>query len=253
VSQRRQDVLTPEELVRYSRQILLAGFGEEGQKRLRRAHVVVAGIGGLGSPASIYLACAGVGRLTLVDRDRVELSNLNRQVLHWEEDVDIEKVCSAARKLRGLNSTVEVVPLEVEITPENARRIVRGADLVVDGMDNMRTRLLLNDACLQEGIPFIHGGVHGLMGEVTTILPGRTPCLACIFSQGTGQEVPFPVLGATPALIASIQVMEAIKLLCGFGELLAGRMLLVDGERMEFTTVRLQRNPRCPACGEGEG
>jgi len=195
------------------------------------------------------LACAGVGRLTLVDRDRVELSNLNRQLLHWEGDVGTDKVLSAARKLREINSSVEVTPLRTEITPENVGRIVQGVDLVVDGMDNMRTRFLLNEACLRENVPLVHGGVHGLMGEVTTILPGRTPCLACVFPQGMVQEAPFPVLGAAPALIASIQVMEAVKLLCGFGELLAGRMLLVDGEQMEFTVVSLRRNPRCPACG----
>lgn len=246
---KRNPNLTEEERVRYARQLLFPPLGEEGQKRLKRAHVVIAGLGGLGCPAAIYLACAGVGHLTLVDADRVELSNLNRQILHWEEDMAKEKVFSASRKLARLNSKVNLTPLAERITPENIRQLIQGADLVIDGLDNMKTRFILNEGCCREGIPFIHGGIDGLMGQITTIIPGQTPCLQCLFPHPPEARRPFPVLGVTPALIASLQVMEAIKLLAGFGKLLTGRMLYINGETMDFSFVELQKNPKCPICG----
>ncbi len=248
---RRQDFgLTVEERVRYGRQILFPPLGEEGQRKLKCAHVVVAGLGGLGCPAAIYLACAGVGHLTLVDTDAVELSNLNRQILHWEEDIGEKKVLSASQKLERLNSKVSLTPIAERITSENVRQLIRGADLVIDGLDNMKTRFILNEGCCREGIPLIHGGIDGLLGEITTIIPGETPCLQCLFPQAPEAKRPFPVLGATPALIASLQVMEALKLLAGFGKLLTGKMLYVNGETMNFLLVKLQRNPKCPICGE---
>lgn len=243
-------MLSRDELIRYSRQIMLPSFGEEGQQKLKAAHVVVAGVGGLGSLSSMLLVAAGVGHLTLIDADRVELSNLNRQILHWEEDIGVEKVLSAARKLRKLNSTVEVMPRAEEITEENVASLVEGADLVMDAMDNMATRFILNEACVKMGIPFIHGGIHGLLGQITTIIPRRGPCLRCIFPQEVEGKKPFPVLGATPAMVASLQVMEAIKVLVGMGELLVGRMLLINGEVMEIATIEVKRNPQCPVCGD---
>ncbi|RLA95878.1 MAG: adenylyltransferase [Deltaproteobacteria bacterium] len=243
-------MLSRDELIRYSRQIMLPSFGEEGQQKLKAAHVVVAGVGGLGSLSSMLLVAAGVGHLTLIDADRVELSNLNRQILHWEEDIGVEKVLSAARKLRKLNSTVEVMPRAEEITKENVASLVEGADLVMDAMDNMATRFILNEACVKMGIPFIHGGIHGLLGQITTIIPRRGPCLRCIFPQEVEGKKPFPVLGATPAMVASLQVMEAIKVLVGMGELLVGRMLLINGEVMEIATIEVKRNPQCPVCGD---
>jgi len=247
-----EDMLTNDDLIRYGRQILYTGFGEEGQERLKQSHVVVAGLGGLGCSAALYLTCAGIGHITLVDCDRVEPSNLNRQVLHYEQDIGERKVFSAARKLAQLNSSVEVTPVFKKVTERNARGLIKGASLVVDGMDNFRARFILNKACVSEGIPFIHGGVHGLFGEVTTILPRRTPCLACIFPELPQRRGAFPVFGVTPALVAVLQATEAIKLLAGFGRLLTGKMLYFNGETMEFTLCNLVRNPNCQVCRTGE-
>ena len=241
-------MLTKDDLTRYERQILYTDFGEKGQKRLKQSHVVVAGLGGLGCSASLYLTCTGIGHITLIDCDCVELSNLNRQILHCEEDIGEEKPLSAAQKLAKLNSSIEVTPVFKKITERNAREIIKGANLVIDGMDNFKTRFILNKACVAEGIPLIHGGVHGLFGEVTTILPGRTPCLACIFPEVPYGEVSFPVFGVTPALIAILQVTEAIKLLAGFGSLLTGKMLYFNGDTMDFTFCDLVKNQNCRVC-----
>jgi len=245
-------MLTKDDLTRYGRQILYADFGEEGQERLKQSHVVVAGLGGLGCSSSVYLTCAGVGHVTLVDCDRVELSNLNRQILHCEEDIGEGKPFSAAQKLAKLNSSIEVTPVFKKITERNAREIIKEANLVIDGMDNIKARFILNKACVAEGIPFIHGGVHGLFGEVTTIIPGRTPCLACIFPEVPHRKVLFPVFGVTPALIAILQVTEAIKFLAGFGSLLTGKMLYFNGDTMDFTFRNLVRNRNCKVCGTKE-
>jgi len=245
-------MLTKNDLTRYERQILYTGFGEEGQRKLKQSHVVVAGLGGLGCAASLYLTCTGVGHITLIDCDRVELSNLNRQILHYEEDIGEGKPFSAAQKLTRLNSSIEVTTVFKKITEHNASEIINGANLVMDGMDNFKTRFILNKACVAQGIPFIHGGVHGLFGEVTTILPGKTPCLACIFPEVPQRKVAFPVFGVAPALIAILQVTEAIKLLAGFGSLLTGKMLYFSGETMDFTFRDLVKNQNCEVCGTKE-
>lgn len=244
-------MLTEGDLIRYGRQILYPNFGEEGQKRLKESHVVVAGLGGLGCAASTYLACAGVGHITLVDCDFVELSNLNRQVLHWEENIGDKKPPSAAQKLAKLNSSIKVSTRFERITQDNVRDIIKGAQAVIDGMDNFETRFILNSACVAEGIPFIHAGIHGLLGEITTIIPGETPCLACIFPGAPKRQGAIPVFGVTPALMAILQVMETIKLIAGFGNLLAGKMLYVDAEKMEFNVVDLMKQPDCKVCGGG--
>jgi molybdopterin/thiamine biosynthesis adenylyltransferase len=245
-------MLTKNDLARYERQILYPDFGEKGQEKLKQSHVVVAGLGGLGCAASLYLTCAGVGHITLIDCDRVELSNLNRQVLHYEEDIGEKKSFSATQKLTKLNSSIEVTSVFKKITAQNARKIIKGANLVIDGMDNFKTRFIVNKACVAEGIPFIHGGVHGLFGEVTTILPGRTPCLACIFPGFPHGKLELPVFGVTPALIAVLQVTEAIKLLAGFGSLLTGKMLYFSGDTMDFTVCNLTKNQNCRVCGTKE-
>ena len=244
-----KNMLTENDLNRYERQILHASFGKKGQEKLKKSHVVVAGLGGLGCAASLYLTCSGVGHVTLIDCDRVELSNLNRQVLHYEEDIGKRKPFSVARKLAKLNSSIEVTSVFKKITERNAREIFKGANLVMDAMDNFKARFILNKACVAEGIPFIHGGVHGLFGEITTIFPKQTPCLACIFPEVPHRKGPLPVFGVTPALIAILQVTEAIKLLAGFGSLLTGRMLFFNGETMDFTFCNLVRNPDCKVCG----
>jgi molybdopterin-synthase adenylyltransferase len=241
--------LKKNDLLRYQRQILYSGFGEEGQNKLKRAHVVVAGVGGLGSPASIYLACAGVGHITIVDYDSVELSNLNRQILYWDEDIGEKKVSSAARKLTRLNPQVEVTPVYEKITGDNVKKIISGANAIIDGMDNLEARFIINSACVSEGIPFVHGAIHGFDGEITTIIPRKTACLACILPEVTVRGKTPPVFGVTPALVASLQVMETIKLLAGIGNLLTNKMLYVSGETMEFIQVNLTRRPDCRVCG----
>ena len=243
-------MLTKDDLLRYQRQIMYSGFGEEGQRRLKGSHIVIAGVGGLGSPAAIYSACAGVGHITIVDYDFVELSNLNRQILHWDENIGDKKVFSAAGKLARLNPGVELTPSCERITIENVNSIISGANAVIDALDNLETRYIINAACVALGIPLIHGAVHGLDGEITTIIPGETPCLACIYPEVPDRGGAVPVFGVTPDLIASLQVMETIKLLTGIGNLLTGRMLYVAGETMEFTLVNINRRPNCGVCGE---
>jgi molybdopterin/thiamine biosynthesis adenylyltransferase len=247
-----QHMLTKNDLVRYERQILYPDLGEKGQEKLKRSHVVVTGLGGLGCAASLYLTCAGIGHVTLIDCDRVELSNLNRQVLHYDEDIGERKPFSAAEKLVKFNSSIEVTPVFRKITARNARELIKGANLVIDGLDNLQTRLIVNKACVAEGIAFIHGGVYGLFGEVTTILPGRTPCLACIFPEFPHGKLELPVFGVTPSLIAILQVTEAIKLLAGFGSLLTGKMLYFNGDTMDFTLCDLTKNQNCRICGTKE-
>ena len=245
-------MLTKEDIERYSRQIVYDGFGEEGQRKLKLSHVVVAGVGGLGCPAATYLACAGVGHITIIDHQTVELSNLNRQILHWDEDIGERKVTSAARKLARLNPSIEIAAVDKEITTKNARRLIKKASAVIDGMDNYETRSILNRACVAEGIPFIHGGIWGLNGQVTTIIPGETACFACIYPQKPKEIKPFPVFGVAPGLVAIVQAIEAIKLLAGFGRPLAGKMLYVNEATMDFCFRDLVRNPDCRVCGTGK-
>jgi len=249
----RQEVLGSRERVRYARQIMLPDLGLEGQARLRASRVVVAGVGGLGCAAATYLACAGVGHIVLVDHETVELSNLNRQSLHWESDVGTKKVTSAAEKLRSLNPSVEVVVLDARITADNARDLIRGANAVIDGMDNYEARSAVNRAAVLEGVPFVHGGVWGFNGQVTTIVPGESPCFACVYPEKPEEHSPVPVLGVTPGLIGTLQAMEAIKLLTGIGRPLTGRMLMVNLTTFDFAFRVLARNPECRACGAAEG
>lgn len=242
--------LTDQDLIRYNRQIIFPEFGEDGQRRLRQSTVLIAGLGGLGSPVAIYIACAGIGKLIITDSDPVELSNLNRQILHWEQDVGTQKVLSGERKLRQLNATVDVTAHATRITPENITELLHSVDLVIDCLDNMETRYVVNEACFRKRIPFIHGSVRGLRGEITTIIPGQTPCLECLFPRSTERKDPFPIFGATAALVASLQVLEAIKLLAGFGRLLTGRMLNINGSEMEFLSIQMKKNSQCRICGE---
>jgi len=244
-------VLSGEELQRYGRQIIYPGFGEIGQDKLKASYVLVVGVGGLGCAASMYLTYAGAGHITIVDDDSVDLSNLNRQMLHWEGDIGKKKPISAANKLRKINSSVRITPVCKKITEDNVDVIIKGFDVVIDGLDNFKTRFVLNAACVRQKIPFIHAGVNGLLGQITTIVPGKTPCLACIYSTPPVSEETVPVFGVTPALMASLQVMEAIKLIAGFGETFQGRMLYFNGESMEFAYEDLTKNPKCSVCGPG--
>lgn len=241
--------LAPAERERYARQLL--SFGEAGQARLKRAHIVVAGAGGLGSPVAIYLAVAGVGRLTLVDCDTVDLSNLNRQVLHGEADVGRPKVESGAETLRALNPSIRVEGVRATITDETAADLVGDADGIVDAMDNYPARFVLNRVAQERGIPLFHGAIRGFHGQVTTCVPGRGPCLACLFREVPPKEV-FPVVGVTPGVIGCIQATEVIKYLTGEGELLTGRLLLWDGLAGRAEEIAVAPRTGCPACSGRE-
>jgi molybdopterin-synthase adenylyltransferase len=240
-------MLTGEELDRYGRQIMIPQIGEKGQEKLKSAKVFIAGAGGLGSPVSIYLTAAGVGHLRLVDHDKVELTNLNRQVAHWTGDVGRRKVESAQEKLNKLNPNVTVETLSVTISEENASGLTEGFDVIVDAMDNLPTRYLLNKTAIEHRIPFVHGAVNGFAGRAMTVIPGKTACLRCLY-RGPVPEAKFAVIGVTPAVIACIQATEVIKVLLGIGDLLANRLLAYDGLNLKFTEFKVQRNPQCEHC-----
>jgi molybdopterin-synthase adenylyltransferase len=231
---------------KYSRQILL--FGEEGQEKLTNAKVLVAGAGGLGSPVSTYLALAGIGKIILADFDSVDLSNLNRQFLHHEKDIGKLKVESAKEKLLSMNPNIEVETISEMLTESNIDALVPECDVIVDALDNLETRHMLNRLAIKRRIPLIHGAVTGYDGQVTTIVPGKTPCFYCIFPRISKKEV-FPVLGATPGIIGSIQANEVIKFLTGQGKLLEGRLLFWNGLSGNFSEISLSKLNNCPICG----
>lgn len=239
-------MFSAQELERYKRQILL--FGEEGQEKLKKANIVIAGAGGLGSPVSIYLAVAGVGTLTVVDRDVVDRSNLNRQILHRDIDIGRKKVESAQEKLEALNPDIRLNVIDTTIDESNCARLVGNADGIVDAMDNYPTRYLLNEVALSKNIPLFHGAIRGFHGQATTIVPGKTACLRCIFPCAPPQEV-FPVVGATPGIIGTIQANEVIKYLVGIGDLLENRLLIWDGMTSRAEEISFSKNPACPTCG----
>jgi adenylyltransferase/sulfurtransferase len=238
-------MLDQNELVRYNRQLIIPDFGEEGQRKLKGSHVVIAGIGGLGCASATYLTAAGVGHITIVDFDTVELSDLNRQILYWEEEIGEKKVVVAQRKLSKLNSTVEITPVFAKISNENVLSIIDKSQVVVDGLDNSATRLVVNSACVKQKIPYVYGGVSRLRGMITTIIPGQTPCLACLSPEGAKG---LGVLGITPAIIANLQALEAIKLLTGHSPSLAGKLLLFNGDDIKFQVYEIRRNESCPVC-----
>jgi adenylyltransferase/sulfurtransferase len=241
-------MLTPSERERYDRQMMIAEIGQAGQEKLKRSRVVIAGAGGLGSPIAIYLAAAGIGMIRLIDHDQVALSNLNRQILHWEEDVGKKKVDSARMKLGHLNSAVEIAAIAETITEANVSQLVDGCDGIVDAMDNLPTRYILNQCAIEKRIPFFHGAVNGFEGRVMTIIPGETACLRCMYRGPVPQEK-FPVIGVTPAVIGCIQATEVIKYLVGIGRLVTNRLLIYDGLKVTFTEFRVNKNPNCDHCG----
>lgn len=247
--------LTPEQMRRYSRHMLLAEIGLSGQKKIARGSALVVGTGALGSPAAYYLAAAGVGRLGLIDGDRVDLSNLGRQILHATPDIGRPKVESAAEKLHRLNPGLEVAAHEGRLDSSNALDLFRRYDVIVDATDNFATRYLINDACVLTGRPFVHGSVLRFDGQASTFIPGSGPCYRCLYpdppAPGTVpscQEA--GVLGPVPGIIGTIQALEVLKLLSGAGRTLAGRLLLFDGLALRFDEVRLRRDPGCAICGD---
>jgi len=242
-------MLTDYDLRRYDRQIRIHGFGEAGQQKLKKSRIFVAGCGGLGSPIATYLAVAGFGTIVIADMDTVDLSNLNRQILHWDKNVGDDKVGSAREKLVQINPSITIEPFNGRIDESNVMELTKGCDIIMDAMDNFETRYLLNRASLYHGIPYIFGSIWGLEGRITTLVPGETPCLECIFPKAPPVEV-FPALGATPGVIGCLQTTEAAKVVLGLGTTLAGRLLIYDGEYMEFSEIRVERDPMCFACGK---
>jgi molybdopterin/thiamine biosynthesis adenylyltransferase len=243
------EVIIEEELRRYSRQLSL--IGRDGQDKLKRAKILIAGAGGLGSPIATYLALAGVGRIVIVDNDYVKVSNLNRQTLHLSSDVGRRKTTSAQEKIRAMNPYVEVETLSGTIEEANVTEIVGDADLIVDALDNFPARYLLNSVAVERHIPFFHGAVRGFLGQIMTVIPYQTACLRCVFPQTPPAET-FPIIGVTPGVIGSIQATEVIKYLTGKGELLTNRLLLWDGLSGKMDFLQVKRNLSCPDCNQGK-
>jgi len=246
--------LSNEEILRYSRHLIMPEVGMEGQQKLKAAKVLCIGTGGLGSPLSLYLTAAGVGTLGLVDFDVVDYTNLQRQIIHSTPDVGRPKLDSAEEKLRALNPYVDIRKIETRLTSANALEIFRDFDVIVDGTDNFPTRYLVNDACVLTGKPNVYGSIFRFEGQASVFATKEGPCYRCLYP-----EPPPPglvpscaeggVLGILPGLVGVIQATEAIKLILGAGEPLIGRLLLVDALAMNFRTLKLRKNPECPACG----
>jgi molybdopterin/thiamine biosynthesis adenylyltransferase len=241
---------------RYARHLVIPEVGPLGQRRLKEAKVLLVGAGGLGSPAAVYLACAGVGQLGLVDPDVVDESNLQRQILHTPARVGMAKVESGRRMIAELNPFVRVEAIEERLTSANADAIVPRYDLVIDGADNFPTRYLINDACVKHGKPNVHGSVYRFEGQVSLFLPRKSPCYRCLYPEPPPPELApscaeAGVLGVLPGIVGLLQAIEALKVILGVGETLAGRLLLYDALHASFRELRLSRRQDCPVCAEG--
>jgi molybdopterin/thiamine biosynthesis adenylyltransferase len=250
--------LSADQRNRYQRHLLLPEVGEAGQQKLLDAKVLLLGAGGLGSPAALYLAAAGVGTLGVVDMDVVDASNLQRQVLHNMDRIGLRKVDSARQTLEALNPDVRVVTYDTRLGADNVLDVISGYDVVVDGTDNFPTRYLLNDAALLARVPVVHGSIFRFEGQVTVFAPYDGPCYRCFVPEPPPPELApscseAGVLGVLPGIIGSLQAMEAIKILLGLGDTLAGRLLAYDALEATFRTFRMQRDPACPACGPDAG
>jgi thiazole biosynthesis adenylyltransferase ThiF len=247
--------LTEQQIERYSRQIILEEVGGTGQEKLLSSKVLIVGAGGLGAPAALYLAAAGVGTIGIIDSDKVDLTNLQRQIIHHTDDVGVEKTASAENKMRAINPDITVKTYQARVTAENISEIIRRYDFVIDGTDNFPAKFLINDACYFEKVPFSHAGILRFYGQLMTILPGETTCYRCVFrSPPPAGVVPScseaGVLGALAGVIGSLQATEALKYLLGVGKLLTSMLLTYDALEMDFRAVELNRNPNCPLCGE---
>jgi molybdopterin/thiamine biosynthesis adenylyltransferase len=242
------------ELRRYSRQMILPEVGGAGQARLRQARVAVVGAGGLGSPAALYLAAAGVGTLGLIDSDRVDLSNLQRQILHGTKAVDLPKVASAQERLEDLNPDVNVVPHALRLDAGNARDVLRPYDVVVEGSDNLATKLAVNDACVALGRPLVVAGILRWDGQLLVVRPGESACYRCVYRQ-EAPEGAMPtceaagIIGPVAGVVGSLQAVEALKLCLGLPSPATGRLLLYDGAVAELRAIMVRPDPACPACG----
>jgi molybdopterin/thiamine biosynthesis adenylyltransferase len=239
------DMLSKQELARYERQIIMPDWGEAGQNRLKKSKVLVAGVGGLGSAVLTYLAVAGVGKIRIIDCDKVELSNLNRQVLYSDSDIGKEKVACAKERLESLNPYIQIEAIGAAITEDNVFDLVEDYP-IVDALDNLPTRYLLNSVAVRRNLPLFHGAVHGLEGRATTIIPGKTPCLRCLYQGVVPGKI--PVVGITPGVIGCIQAAEVVKYIIGIGELLTNRLTIFDGLSLRFSEVRVKKDPECKEC-----
>ncbi|MFH7325166.1 HesA/MoeB/ThiF family protein [Desulfurivibrio sp. C05AmB] len=243
-----------EQLERYSRHIILQEVGVEGQDKIAAARVLIVGAGGLGCPAALYLAAAGIGTIGIVDGDTVDLSNLQRQIAHHTKDVGREKVLSAAEKMTAINPDVQVRTYQMLLCADNIRDVIREYDFVIDGTDNFPTKFLVNDACVMESIPFSHGGILRFDGQTTTVVPGQSACYRCTFRQPPPPDaVPTcsqaGVLGAIAGMLGTIQAAEALKHATGIGQLLTDTLLSFNALNMSFRRVPLRRQENCPICG----
>jgi molybdopterin/thiamine biosynthesis adenylyltransferase len=242
---------------RYSRNTLVPQIGEAGQRKLAQSRVAVLGQGGLGSPAAYYLAAAGVGRLTLIDHDTVEVSNLQRQILHDTSSLGQPKSESARRRLESLNPDIEIQSRQQELTRDNAAQLLAGQDFVLECSDNFAAKFAINQACVALGIPYSHAGVQGLSGQSLTVIPGQGPCLRCLFPEELDdswkeQQANLGILGSIAGIMGSLQATEALKYLLGIGKPLEA-LLLLEGPDMSWRKIELERNPQCPACGSSLG
>jgi molybdopterin/thiamine biosynthesis adenylyltransferase/rhodanese-related sulfurtransferase len=245
--------LSDSERERYSRHLLLPEIGAAGQEKLKRAKVLIVGAGGLGSPASLYLAAAGVGTLGIVDHDRVDLSNLQRQLLYATSDVGASKALTAQARLRALNPDITVIAHELELRGDNALELLRPYELVLDGSDRLATRYLVNDACVLLGKPLVSAAIHRFEGQAMSYVPGRGPCYRCLFPESAEGLVPncaeAGVLGVLPGMLGALQATEAIKLVLGLGQALIGRLLTYDALAMQWREFRFARREECAVCG----
>ncbi len=251
----RRMAFTEEQLVRYSRHIILSEVGGKGQKKIAQARVLIVGVGGLGAPAALYLAAAGVGTIGLIDPDIVDLSNLHRQVIHHTDDLGRPKVESARAKMTALNPDVRVIPYHQPLDADNASDLFGAFDCILDGTDNFPAKFLINDAAYFAKKPLIHGGILRFEGQMFTIMPDRSACYRCIFPAPppaglvpTCQEA--GVIGPLAGVIGTLQATEVLKIILGIGRPLTNRILKYDGPRAQFRTVPIRKNPRCPLCGD---
>jgi len=247
-------VLTADEQERYKRHLMLPEIGEEGQERLLKSRVLIIGAGGLGAPAALYLAAAGVGTIGIADGDQVELSNLQRQIIHGYADIGYPKTASAGRRINGINPECRVIEIPLMLNHDTLQGMLGDYDFVLDATDSLAARFMINDNCVLAGVPFCHGGILGFHGQIMTVLPKATACYRCIFEDMPSEEERRAcefggIFGALPGVAGTLQASETLKYLLGAGELLAGRLLTIDLLKMRFREITVRRNKRCKACG----